>query len=72
MGELQEEVARLSSILESIHMETSKAKEAIQLQRAAVTPPEEEDMAQSQVGHWLLVTSGIRQCSTPTPNHPPW
>ncbi|XP_034632772.1 MMS19 nucleotide excision repair protein homolog [Trachemys scripta elegans] len=74
VAELQEEVAGLRSssareeFLECIHMETSKAEDATQLQRIAVTPPGQEDMALSQEGYWLLVTSGSRQCFTPTPN----
>ncbi|XP_039347740.1 olfactory receptor 52R1-like [Mauremys reevesii] len=73
VAELQE-VSRLRSIhaneefLESIDVEMSKAGEAIQLQRTAGTSLGEEDMALSEGELWQLVTSGSKQCCTPTPN----
>uniref|UniRef100_A0A8C8RI01 C2H2-type domain-containing protein n=1 Tax=Pelusios castaneus TaxID=367368 RepID=A0A8C8RI01_9SAUR len=76
VGELQEEVARLRSIhalekfLDSIHEETCKDEETIQRQRTAATPSEKDGMAQAEDGHWQLVTSGSRQCSTPAPIPP--
>ncbi|KAM7138764.1 uncharacterized protein RBU57_016504 [Macrochelys suwanniensis] len=68
--ELQEEVARFWSIqiheqfLDSVHVETAEV--AVPVHMTADTPLVEEEMAQG--GHWQLVTSGSRQCSTPAPN----
>uniref|UniRef100_A0A8C3IF96 SGNH hydrolase-type esterase domain-containing protein n=1 Tax=Chrysemys picta bellii TaxID=8478 RepID=A0A8C3IF96_CHRPI len=72
VGELQEEVARLRSsriheqFLDSVHVETAEV--VVPVHRTADTPLVEEEMTQG--GHWQLVTSGSRQCSTPAPNPP--